>query len=218
MGVQCRPESADGKTMEPLRSHGVQVMSIGFLVEADQAVVWRGPMATQALDQLLRQTRWGELDYLVIDMPPGTGDIQLTLSQRVPLTGAVIVTTPQDIALLDAKKGLNMFEKVGVPILGIVENMAVFVCPNCGHQEHIFGADGGRRMSAQYKVPYLGALPLTMAIRQQTDSGTPTVVADPDGEIAALYKAVARQVAVEVAGKAKDFSAKFPSISISKTT
>jgi len=218
MGVQGRPESADGKTMEPLRSHGVQVMSIGFLVDADQAVVWRGPMATQALDQLLRQTRWGELDYLVIDMPPGTGDIQLTLSQRVPLTGAVIVTTPQDIALLDAKKGLNMFEKVGVPILGIVENMAVFVCPNCGHQEHIFGADGGRRMSAQYKVPYLGALPLTMAIRQQTDSGTPTVVADPDGEIAALYKAVARQVAVEVAGKAKDFSAKFPSISISKTT
>ena len=218
MGIAGRPESEDGKTMKPLENHGVKVMSIGFLVDAEQAVVWRGPMATQALDQLLRQTTWGELDYLVIDMPPGTGDIQLTLSQRVPLTGAVIVTTPQDIALLDAKKGLNMFEKVGVPILGIVENMAVHVCTNCGHVEHIFGADGGKRMSAQYGVHYLGALPLTMRIREQTDSGTPTVAAEPDGEIAALYKAVARQVAVVVAGKAKDFSAKFPTISISKTT
>ncbi len=218
MGIAGRPESEDGKTMKPLENHGVKVMSIGFLVDAEQAVVWRGPMATQALDQLLRQTTWGELDYLVIDMPPGTGDIQLTLSQRVPLTGAVIVTTPQDIALLDAKKGLNMFEKVGVPILGIIENMAVHVCTNCGHVEHIFGADGGKRMSGQYGVPYLGALPLTMGIRQQTDSGTPTVVAEPDGEIAALYKAVARQVAVVVAGKAKDFSAKFPTINISKTT
>ncbi len=218
MGIEGRPESEDGKTMKPLENHGVKVMSIGFLVDAEQAVVWRGPMATQALDQLLRQTTWGELDYLVIDMPPGTGDIQLTLSQRVPLTGAVIVTTPQDIALLDAKKGLNMFEKVGVPILGIVENMAVHVCTNCGHVEHIFGADGGKRMSAQYGVHYLGALPLTMRIREQTDSGTPTVAAEPDGEIAALYKAVARQVAVVVAGKAKDFSAKFPTISISKTT
>jgi len=218
MGLQGRPESEDGKTMAPLENHGVKVMSIGFLVDAEQAVVWRGPMATQALDQLLRQTSWGELDYLVIDMPPGTGDIQLTLSQRVPLTGAVIVTTPQDIALLDAKKGLNMFEKVGVPILGIVENMAVHVCTECGHVEHIFGADGGKRMAAQYGVAYLGALPLTMAIREQTDSGTPTVAADPDGDIAALYKAVARQVAVVVAGKAKDFSAKFPTINISKTT
>jgi ATP-binding protein involved in chromosome partitioning len=218
MGLSGRPESADGKTMLPMENHGVKVMSIGFLVEPDQAVVWRGPMATQALDQLLRQTTWGELDYLVIDMPPGTGDIQLTLSQRVPLSGAVIVTTPQDIALLDAKKGLNMFEKVGVPILGIVENMAVHVCTNCGHVEHIFGADGGKRMAGQYGVPYLGALPLTMGIRQQTDSGTPTVVAEPDGEIAALYKAVARQVAVVVAGRAKDFSAKFPTINISKST
>ena len=218
MGIEGRPESEDGKTMKPMENHGVQVMSIGFLVDAEQAVVWRGPMATQALDQLLRQTRWRELDYLIIDMPPGTGDIQLTLSQRVPLTGAVIVTTPQDIALLDAKKGLNMFEKVGVPILGIVENMAVHVCTNCGHVEHIFGADGGRKMAGQYNVPYLGALPLTLAIREQTDSGTPTVVAEPDGEIAALYKAVARQVAVVVAGKAKDFSAKFPTINISKST
>ena len=219
MGIRDgRPESEDGKTMKPLENHGVKVMSIGFLVEPEQAVVWRGPMATQALDQLLRQTAWGELDYLVIDMPPGTGDIQLTLSQRVPLTGAIIVTTPQDIALLDAKKGLNMFEKVGVPILGIVENMAVHVCTNCGHVEHIFGADGGKRMAAQYGVAYLGALPLTLAIREQTDSGTPTVAAEPDGEIAALYKAVARQVAVVVAGKAKDFSSKFPSINISKAT
>jgi ATP-binding protein involved in chromosome partitioning len=218
MGLEGRPESEDGKTMAPLENHGVKVMSIGFLVDAEQAVVWRGPMATQALDQLLRQTRWGELDYLVIDMPPGTGDIALTLSQRVPLTGAVIVTTPQDIALLDARKGVNMFEKVGVPIQGIVENMAVHVCTNCGHVEHIFGAEGGKRMAAQYKVPYLGALPLTMAIREQTDSGTPTVAADPDGEVAGLYKAVARQVAVVVAGKAKDFSAKFPTINVSKST
>ena len=218
MGIEGRPESADGKTMEPMERHGVQVMSIGFLVDADQAVVWRGPMATQALDQLLRQTNWGELDYLIVDMPPGTGDIQLTLSQRVPLTGAVIVTTPQDIALLDARKGLNMFEKVGVPILGIVENMAVHVCTNCGHVEHIFGADGGKRMAEQSGTAYLGALPLTLQIREQTDSGRPTVVAEPEGDIAALYKAVARRVAVAVAGKAKDFSAKFPSIQISKTT
>ena len=213
-----RPESEDGKTMFPLRNHGLQVMSIGFLVEPEQAVVWRGPMATQALDQLLRQTRWDALDYLLIDMPPGTGDIQLTLSQRVPLTGAVIVTTPQDIALLDAKKGLNMFEKVGVPILGIVENMAVYCCPNCGHTEHIFGAEGGKAMSAQFGVPYLGALPLQRAIREQTDSGTPTVVAAPDSEAAGLYRDVARRLAIGVAAKAKDFSSKFPSITISKTT
>jgi ATP-binding protein involved in chromosome partitioning len=169
MGIQGRPESPDGKTIEPMENHGVQVMSIGFLVEPDQAMIWRGPMATQALDQLLRQTNWRDLDYLLVDMPPGTGDIALTLSQRVPLTGAVIVTTPQDIALLDAKKGLKMFEKVGVPILGIVENMAVYCCPNCGHTEHIFGADGGRKMAAEYNVDYLGGLPLTMKIREQAD-------------------------------------------------
>jgi ATP-binding protein involved in chromosome partitioning len=175
-------------------------------------------MATQALDQLLRQTNWGELDYLLVDMPPGTGDIALTLSQRVPLTGAVIVTTPQDIALLDAKKGLTMFEKVSVPVIGIVENMSVYVCPNCGHSEHIFGAEGGKRMAEQYQVPYLGALPLNLSIREQADSGRPTVVADPDGEIAQIYKAVARRVAVAVAQKAKDFSAKFPTITVSKNT
>ncbi|OYT99062.1 MAG: Fe-S-binding ATPase [Burkholderiales bacterium PBB1] len=218
MGLEGRPESADGKTMEPLQNHGVQVMSIGFLVEADSPMVWRGPMATQALDQLLRQTNWGDLDYLIVDMPPGTGDIQLSLSQKVPLTGAVIVTTPQDIALLDAKKGIRMFEKVGVPILGIVENMAVHVCEKCGHVEHIFGEDGGKHLAADYKMDYLGALPLNLSIRVQADSGRPSVVAEPEGEIAALYKAVARQVAVKIAERAKDFSAKFPSITISKDT
>jgi ATP-binding protein involved in chromosome partitioning len=218
MGIKGRPETEDGKSMMPLANHGVEVMSIGFLVDEDQAMIWRGPMATQALDQLLRQTNWGDLDYLLVDMPPGTGDIALTLSQRVPLTGAVIVTTPQDIALIDAKKGLTMFEKVGVPILGIVENMAVYCCPNCGHTEHIFGADGGKRMAEQFKVDHLGSLPLNLSIRRQADEGCPTVVADPEGEIATLYKTVARTVAVKIAQKAKDFSAKFPTITVSKGT
>ncbi|MDD5332512.1 MAG: iron-sulfur cluster carrier protein ApbC [Rhodoferax sp.] len=218
MGISGRPESIDGQTMEPLENYGVQVMSIGFLVAQDEAMIWRGPMATQALEQLLRQTNWRDLDYLVVDMPPGTGDIQLTLSQRVPMTGAVVVTTPQDIALLDAKKGIKMFEKVGVPILGIVENMAVHVCSKCGHVEHIFGADGGKKMAAEYGMDYLGALPLDMQIRLQADSGKPTVVSDPDSEVAGIYKAVARQVAVSIAAKNKDFSAKFPSIKISKGT
>ncbi len=218
LGIDGRPESEDGQTMEPLENYGVQVMSIGFLVAQDEAMIWRGPMATQALEQMLRQTNWKELDYLIVDLPPGTGDIQLTLSQRVPMTGAVIVTTPQDIALLDAKKGIKMFEKVGVPILGIVENMAVHVCSNCGQVEHIFGADGGKKMAADYNMVYLGALPLNMQIRLQADSGKPTVVADPDGEVAGIYKAVARQVAVTIAAKNKDFSNKFPSIKISKET
>jgi len=218
LGVSGAPDSLDGKIMEPKMAHGLQVMSIGFLVDADQAMIWRGPMATQALEQLLRQTRWQDLDYLIVDMPPGTGDIALTLSQRVPLTGAVIVTTPQDIALIDAKKGLKMFEKVSVPIIGIVENMAVHVCSNCGHAEHIFGADGGRKMAEQYSVDYLGALPLAMPIREHADAGAPTVVADPDGEHAALYKSLARTVAVKIAGQAKDFSSKFPTITISKGT
>lgn len=218
MGIEGRPESLDGKNMEPLQNHGIQVMSIGFLVAQDEAMIWRGPMATQALEQLLRQTNWKDLDYLIVDMPPGTGDIQLTLSQRVPMTGAVIVTTPQDIALLDAKKGIKMFEKVGVPILGIVENMAVHICSNCGHAEHIFGEGGGKKMAEDYKMDYLGALPLDIRIRLQADSGTPTVVADPDGEVAGIYKAVARKVAITVAAKSKDFSAKFPTITISKNT
>ena len=218
MGIEGRPESVDGKNMEPMENFGIQVMSIGFLVAQDEAMIWRGPMATQALEQLLRQTNWRDLDYLIVDMPPGTGDIQLTLSQRVPITGAVIVTTPQDIALLDAKKGIKMFEKVGVPILGIVENMAVHICSNCGHTEHIFGADGGKKMAADYKMDYLGALPLDMQIRLQADNGRPTVVADPDGNVAGIYKAIARKMAITVAAKAKDFSAKFPTITISKNT
>ena len=218
MGITGRPSSQDGKTMDPLENHGVQVMSIGFLVNEDDAMIWRGPMATQALEQLLRQTNWQDLDYLIVDMPPGTGDIQLTLSQRVPMTGAVIVTTPQDIALLDAKKGIRMFEKVGVPILGLVENMAIHVCTQCGHAEHIFGADGGKRLAGEIGIDYLGALPLARSIREQADSGQPTVVADPDGEHAQLYKALARQVALKIAAKAKDFSAKFPSIKISRDT
>ncbi|MBP8184219.1 MAG: iron-sulfur cluster carrier protein ApbC [Rhodoferax sp.] len=218
MGIEGRPESDDGQTMDPLENYGVQVMSIGFLVAQDEAMIWRGPMATQALEQLLRQTNWKDLDYLVVDMPPGTGDIQLTLSQRVPMTGAVIVTTPQDIALLDAKKGIKMFEKVGVPILGIVENMAVHVCSKCGHVEHIFGADGGKKMATEYNMDYLGALPLNIQIRLQADSGRPTVVSDPDGKVAGIYKAVARQVAVSIAARNKDFSSKFPTITISKGT
>jgi len=218
LGASHKPESSDGKSMEPVISHGLQVMSIGLLVEPDQAMIWRGPMATQALEQMLRQTNWKELDYLLVDMPPGTGDIQLTLSQRVPITGAVIVTTPQDIALLDAKKGIKMFEKVGVPVLGIVENMAVHVCSQCGHVEHIFGAGGGKRMAEEYRMDYLGSLPLSLAIREQADSGTPTVVAEPDSEAAQIYRRVAREVAVKVALKAKDFTSKFPTITVSQDT
>ncbi|WP_019141493.1 iron-sulfur cluster carrier protein ApbC [Noviherbaspirillum massiliense] len=214
MGISGRPESLDGKTMEPLENHGVQVSSIGFLIDPDQPMVWRGPMVTQALQQLLEQTNWRDLDYLIIDMPPGTGDIQLTLSQKVPVTGAVIVTTPQDIALLDARKGLKMFEKVGIPILGVVENMSTHICSNCGHAEPIFGVGGGEKMCEEYGVDFLGALPLTMSIREQTDSGKPTVVADPDGPVASIYMDIARRVAVKVAEKAKDMTSKFPSIVI----
>ncbi|HEY8606268.1 MAG TPA: iron-sulfur cluster carrier protein ApbC [Noviherbaspirillum sp.] len=214
MGISAQPESLDGKTMEPLENHGVQVASIGFMIDPDQPMVWRGPMVTQALQQLLEQTNWRDLDYLVIDMPPGTGDIQLTLSQKVPVTGAVIVTTPQDIALLDARKGLKMFEKVDIPILGVVENMSTHICSNCGHAEAIFGHGGGEKMCAEYGVDFLGALPLTMSIREQADSGRPTVVADPDGREAEIYRAIARKVAIRVAEKAKDMTSKFPSIVI----
>ena len=218
MGISGKPESMDGKTMEPLENYGVQVMSIGFLVNQDEAMIWRGPMATQALEQMLRQTHWKDLDYLLVDMPPGTGDIQLTLAQRVPMTGAIVVTTPQDIALIDARKGIKMFEKVGVPILGVVENMAAHVCSQCGHVEHIFGAEGGKKMAADYGIDYLGALPLSLQIREQADSGRPTVVAEPDSEAAQIYKRVARDMAVKIALKAKDFSAKFPTITVSKNT
>ena len=212
MGISGRPESIDGKTMEPMENHGLQVSSIGFMINPDEPMVWRGPIVTQALQQLLEQTNWRALDYLIVDMPPGTGDVQLTLSQKVPVTGAVIVTTPQDIALLDARKGLKMFEKVGIPILGIVENMSTHICSNCGHAESIFGEGGGARMCGEYGVEFLGGLPLTMSIREQTDSGKPSVVADPDGAVAGIYKEIARKIAIKVAEKAKDMTSKFPNI------
>jgi ATP-binding protein involved in chromosome partitioning len=217
LGINGKPESIDGKTMEPLVNFEVQAMSIGFLIDTDQPMVWRGPMVTQALQQLLGQTNWQDVDYLVVDMPPGTGDIQLTLAQQVPVTGAVIVTTPQDIALIDAKKGLKMFEKVNVPILGLVENMAIHVCSNCGHAEHIFGAGGAEKMAQEYGVDLLGSLPLDIRIREQTDAGRPTVVAEPDSEIARAYKAIARRVAVKIAEKAKDMSLKMPTIKVLNT-
>ena len=218
LGIVGKPESSDGKTMQPLQAHGLQVMSIGSMVDSETPMVWRGPMVTQALEQMLNQTSWSDLDYLVVDMPPGTGDIQLTLSQKVPVTGAVIVTTPQDIALLDARKGLKMFEKVGIPILGIVENMAMHVCSQCGHTEHVFGAGGGQRMATQYGVDYLGGLPLDIRLREHTDAGTPTVVADADCDLSDIYRTIARKVAVAVADKARDFSAKMPTITVSKNT
>jgi ATP-binding protein involved in chromosome partitioning len=214
MGISGRPETTDGKTMEPMENHGLQVSSIGFMIDPDEPMVWRGPIVTQALQQLLDQTNWRDLDYLIVDMPPGTGDIQLTLSQKVPVTGAVIVTTPQDIALLDARKGLKMFEKVDIPILGIVENMSTHICSNCGHEEAIFGHGGGEKMCQEYGVDFLGALPLTMSIREHADSGMPTVIADPDGAVAEIYRNIARKIAVKVAEKAKDMSSKFPSIVI----
>jgi ATP-binding protein involved in chromosome partitioning len=217
LGIAGRPESNDGKTLEPMEAYGVQAMSIGFMIDADTPMVWRGPMVTQALEQLLKDTNWREVDFLIVDMPPGTGDIQLTLSQKVPVTGAIIVTTPQDIALLDARKGLKMFEKVGVPIVGIVENMSIHICSKCGNAEHIFGEGGAQKMCNDYKVPFLGSLPLDIRIREQADSGRPTVVADPDGKIAQVYRDIARKVAISVAEKAADFSAKFPSIVVQNT-
>ena len=217
VGIAGRPESRDGKTLEPMEGHGIQASSIGFMIDMDTPMVWRGPMVTQALEQLLRETNWRDLDYLIVDMPPGTGDIHLTLSQKIPVTGVVIVTTPQDIALLDARKGLKMFEKVGVPILGIVENMAIHVCSNCGHAEHIFGQGGGERMAREYDVDYLGGLPLDIKIREQADSGRPTVVSDPDGPIAEIYRSIARKVAVKIADQTRDMTSKFPSIVVQNT-
>ncbi|HKD53748.1 MAG TPA: iron-sulfur cluster carrier protein ApbC [Steroidobacteraceae bacterium] len=212
-----RPTTPDGKHLRPLAAHGVSAMSIGFLVDPDQAMVWRGPMVTQALSQLLSETEWGTLDYLVVDMPPGTGDIQLTLAQRVPVAGAVIVTTPQDIALADARKGLTMFKKVSVPVLGIVENMSVHICTNCGHSEHIFGAGGGERMAREYGVRLLGELPLDAHIREETDGGRPTVVAAPDSARARPYLEMARRTAAALALRARDRSAIFPKIVIEET-
>ena len=217
LGVEGKPETEDGKTMLPKVGHGLQTNSIGFLIDKDQAMVWRGPMVTQALDQLLRQTQWQDLDYLLVDMPPGTGDIHLSLAQRVPLTGAVIVTTPQEIALMDARKGLKMFEKVSVPILGIVENMGLHICSQCGHMEHIFGEGGGESMSQTYGVPMLGSLPLTRSIREHADSGQPSVVADPQGAVASLYRQIARKMAAGVSQIAKDMAGKFPTIVMQNT-
>ena len=215
--VGQQPESDDGKTMHPLMAHGVQTMSIGFMIDVDSPMVWRGPMVTQALEQLLNQTNWNDLDYLVVDMPPGTGDTQLTLAQKVPVTGAVIVTTPQDIALIDARKGFKMFEKVGIPILGLVENMSIHICSKCGHEEHIFGHGGAERMSQDYGAELLGALPLELEIRELTDAGKPTVVGAPDSRAADIYRAIARRLAVKVAERAKDMSAKFPNIVVQNT-
>ncbi|MDO9225848.1 MAG: iron-sulfur cluster carrier protein ApbC [Pseudomonadota bacterium] len=217
LGITGRPESPDGQNLEPMLGHGLQAMSIGFLIDVETPMVWRGPMVTQALEQLLNQTMWKDLDYLIIDLPPGTGDIQLTLAQRVPVTGAVIVTTPQDIALIDARKGLKMFEKVGVPILGVVENMSLHICSSCGHEERIFGEGGGERMCKDYGTEFLGSLPLDIRIREETDSGKPTVVAEPESRIAEIYRAIARRVAVKVGDLAVDHSSKFPSIVIQNT-
>jgi ATP-binding protein involved in chromosome partitioning len=212
LGITGHPESLDGKSMEPMHAHGIQAMSIGLLIDAETPMVWRGPMVTQALQQLLNDTNWKDLDYLVVDLPPGTGDIQLTLAQKIPVTGAVIVTTPQDIALLDARKGLKMFEKVGIPILGIVENMSTHTCSNCGHTEPIFGTGGGEKMCQDYHVELLGALPLDIKIREHTDTGKPSVVAEPDGRIAEIYKLIARRVAVKIAESAEDHSELFAKI------
>lgn len=217
LGIAGRPESRDGKSLEPMVGHGLQAISIGFLIDVDTPMVWRGPMVTQALEQLLKDTRWRELDYLVVDLPPGTGDIQLTLAQKVPVTGAVIVTTPQDIALIDARKGLKMFEKVGIPILGVVENMSFHVCPKCGHESHIFGAGGAERMCREYGIELLGQLPLDEAIREQADSGKPTVVSDPEGRSAEIYRRIARRCAVKIAESQKDMTSKFPNIVVQNT-
>jgi ATP-binding protein involved in chromosome partitioning len=214
LGVHRRPESVDGKSIEPVMSYGIQTMSIGFLIDEEDPMIWRGPMVTSALQQMLRDTNWRDLDYLVVDLPPGTGDIQLTLAQRVPVSGAVIVTTPQDIALLDARKGLKMFEKVNVSVLGIVENMSIHICSQCGHEEPIFGEGGGARMAAQYSVALLGQLPLDKRIREDADSGHPSVVTDPEGRIAQIYRDIARRIAAKLSLQSKDFSAKFPNIVI----
>jgi len=217
LGLSGQPESLDGKTLEPMVNYDIKAMSIGFLVEEETPMIWRGPMVTRALEQLLNDTNWGDLDYLIVDLPPGTGDTQLTLSQKIPVSGAVIVTTPQDIALLDARKGLKMFEKVEVPVLGVVENMSIHICSECGHAEHIFGEGGGKRMAEESDVDYLGALPLDISICELADAGTPTVVSQPDSKITELYKDISRTMAARLAEKAKDSSTVFPNIVIQNT-
>lgn len=217
LGSTARPESKDGKSMEPIMAHGLQSMSIGYLIDEESPMIWRGPMVTQALEQLLRDTNWHDVDYLIIDLPPGTGDTQLTLAQKIPVTGAVIVTTPQDIALLDARKGLRMFQKVNVPVFGIVENMSTYICPNCHHEEHIFGSGGGQRMAEQYGVDLLGQLPLEASIRDWADNGRPSVVAEPNGRPAQIYRDIALRLAAKIALLAKDYTSRFPSIKIQNT-
>ncbi len=217
LGIAQKPNSKDGKSMEPLIAHGIQAMSIGFLVDQETPMVWRGPMVTSTLEQLLKETNWDDLDYLIIDLPPGTGDIQLTLAQKIPVTGAIIVTTPQDIALLDARRGLKMFEKVNIPILGIVENMSTHICSNCGHEEHIFGKDGGVKMCVDYNTELLGSLPLDINIRKDLDAGKPSIISNPDSQISEIYKSIARKSALKVAELAEDHSSKFPDIVIQQS-
>jgi ATP-binding protein involved in chromosome partitioning len=214
LGLSGRPEVHEGGRLAPHTAFGMKVMSIGFLVEEDQAVIWRGPMVTGALQQLLNQTEWGDLDYLVIDLPPGTGDIQLSLAQQIPVSGSVIITTPQDIALLDAQRGLQMFRKVGIPVLGIVENMSIHICSNCGHQEPLFGHGGGASMAMQYETELLGALPLDIGIREQADLGKPLVLECPDHPAAALYRDLALRTAARLALLSRDYSSRFPTISV----
>ena len=214
LGCRGKPESIDGKTMEPMVSYGMQSMSIGYLIEEDNPMIWRGPMVTSALEQLLGDTNWTDLDYLVVDLPPGTGDIQLTLCQKIPVSGAIIVTTPQDIALLDAKKGLKMFNTVEVPVLGVIENMSTYICGQCGHEDHIFGEGGGKQMAEQYDIDLLGSLPLETKIREGVDNGKPTVAMDPDSRAAQIYRDIARRAAAKLALQAKDYSSAFPRIVI----
>ena len=217
LGIAQKPNSTDGKSMDPLIAHGIQAMSIGFLVDQETPMVWRGPMVTSTLEQLLKETNWDDLDYLIIDLPPGTGDIQLTLAQKIPVTGAIIVTTPQDIALLDARRGLKMFEKVNIPILGIVENMSTHICSNCGHEEHIFGKDGGVKMCVDYNTELLGSLPLDINIRKDLDAGKPSIISNPNSQISEIYKSIARKSALKVAELAEDHSSKFPDIVIQQS-
>ena len=214
LGARGKPSSPDGKSLDPVMSHHVQSMSIGYLIDEETPMIWRGPMVTQALEQLLKDTNWRAVDYLIVDLPPGTGDTQLTLAQKIPVSGAVIVTTPQDIALLDARKGLKMFEKVQVPVLGVIENMSIHVCPRCGHEEHVFGHGGGARMASEHGVDLLGSLPLDIRIREDSDGGHPTVAKDPEGRSAEIFREVARRVSAKLALKAKDYRHAFPSIVI----
>ena len=217
LGVHEKPKSKDGKSMEPIMAHKIQVMSIGFLVDQETPMVWRGPIATSYLEQLLRNTQWDSLDYLIIDLPPGTGDIQLTLAQKIPVTGSIIVTTPQDIALLDARRGLKMFDKVNIPIIGIVENMATHLCSECGHEEHIFGEKGGQKMSTDYDCELLGSLPLDISIRENLDNGVPSVAKDSNSKISKTYKLIAIKAALKIAKLSEDYTNKFPNIVIQKS-